>query len=73
VRARLLSDVAGNADRPTYHPARFEFTADGPTVQPVTWIGSADLIATVEANSMLLLPAGGDTYQAGEMRDVFPW
>lgn len=72
VRARL-AEACQPGDRPTYHPARFELTADGPEVRIVKWIGSADLAATVEANAMLLIPPGQQVIPAGDIMDVFLW
>lgn len=73
ISAQLLTEHHCDGSRPTYHPAKLEWTPDGPTVQIVDWIGSSDLRATVDANCMALLPAGDRTWQPGERLDVFPW
>jgi molybdopterin molybdotransferase len=72
-RARLSSDHCNRGNRPTYHPARWEWCEVGPVVDLVPWIGSADLSATVEANGMALFPEGDQTYPAGTIVDVFSW
>jgi molybdopterin biosynthesis enzyme len=73
ISARLQSEHHADGNRPTYHPAKLEWTPDGPIVTIVDWIGSSDLRATVDANCMALLPAGDRTWRAGERLDVFPW
>lgn len=73
LRARLARDHFCGGNRPTYHPARWESTETGCVVEPVRWVGSADLSATVEANAMALFPEGDRAYAAGTMVDVFLW
>src|SRR5262245_23577131 len=72
-RARLTTAHFNSGKRPTYHPARWEWTETGPQVEPVPWVGSADLSATAQANSMALFPEGERTYAAGTMLDVYLW
>jgi molybdopterin molybdotransferase len=72
-RARLTKDHFNGGNRPTYHPARWEWTETGPLVEPVPWVGSADLSATAQANSLALFPEGERTYPAGTMLDVYLW
>jgi molybdopterin molybdotransferase len=72
-RARLTKDHFNSGNRPTYHPARWESTDSGSVVEPVRWVGSADLCATVEANAMVLFPEGERMYPAGTLLDVFLW
>jgi molybdopterin molybdotransferase len=73
VRARLARDHFSGGNRPTYHPARWEMAETGSVVEPVRWVGSADLRATVEANAMALFPEGERMYPAGTVLDVFLW
>jgi molybdopterin molybdotransferase len=73
LRARLLRDHFNSGNRPTYHPAKWELTESGAVVEPVKWVGSSDLSATVEANAMALFPEGGRMYSAGTTLDVFLW
>lgn len=71
--ARLGHAISVSNNRPTYHPARFDWTAEGPIVSIVDWIGSSDLCATVDANCMALFPAGDREWVAGEMLEIIPW
>ena len=73
LRAKLTKDHFSGGNRPTYHPAKFAQTESGLFVEPVRWVGSADLCGTVEANAMVLFPEGERTYHAGTMLDLFPW
>jgi len=70
-RARLTKDHFNSGNRPTYHPARWEWTESGPLIEPVRWVGSADLSATATANAMALFPEGERMYPAGTMLEVF--
>ena len=71
--ARLAVSHHHRDDRPTYFPSRLEWTHSGPQVTPVDWKGSSDLRSTVDANAMVLFPAGERAFAAGESVDVFPW
>ena len=73
VRARLTEEHVARGDRPTYYPARLEWNESGPAATPVKWHGSSDLRATVEANAMVLFPAGDRTFQPGEIVEIFRW
>lgn len=73
IMARLQVEHGARGDRPTYFPARLQWTDDGLAVRPVDWRGSFDLRATAEANAMILFPAGERTYAAGEMVPVYEW
>lgn len=73
LRARLTQEHIARGPRPTYHPARLEWTGSGPAVSLVRWHGSSDLQATVDANAMALVPAGDATYTAGDELLVFAW
>ncbi|MDB5384844.1 MAG: moeA [Planctomycetaceae bacterium] len=73
ISARLEADHHNDGNRPTYHPAKIAWTADGPTVSVVDWIGSSDLCATVDANCTVLFPAGDRLWCAGARLEVFPW
>jgi molybdopterin molybdotransferase len=72
-RARLAREHLHLGSRPTFHPAKLEWTADGPVVTPVRWIGSADLSATIGANSMILFSTPDHRYPPGDVVEVFPW
>ena len=73
LRGRLTRDHFNSGNRPTYHPARWEWGDSGAVVEPVKWVGSADLSATVEANAMVLFPEGDLMYQTGTIVDVLLW
>ena len=73
VSAPLKVDHPMDGNRPTYHPARLDWTSTGPQVTIVDWIGSSDLCATVDANCVALFPAGERLWKAGEILEVFPW
>ena len=73
LRGRLTREHFNSGNRPTYHPARWEYTETGAFVEPVKWIGSADLSATVEANAMALFTDADRMYKAGTIVDVFLW
>ena len=69
-RGRLTRDHFNAGSRPTYYPARWEWTEQGGSVEPVKWVGSADLSATVEANALAVFAEGDRNYSAGSMNDV---
>ncbi len=73
IPARLTSEISSSSNRPTYHPAHLVWTAHGPQVSLVDWIGSSDVCATVDANCVALLPAGDHHWNVGDSLDVFPW
>jgi len=71
--ARLAQDHLVRGDRPTYHPARLDHEASEVCVTPVTWQGSADLRATVDANAMAVFPPGNHTWRCGDTVPVIEW
>jgi len=71
--ARLATSHSTKSDRPTYHPARLAWREGAAHVEPIDWLGSGDLCATVEANAMVLFAAGKSMQAAGEMVDVYVW
>jgi molybdopterin molybdotransferase len=72
IRAALAEDFRHRSDRPTYHPAVLEETAQGRRVRAVAWLGSPDLKALTHANALVVFPPGEGTLAAGERFDVFP-
>jgi molybdopterin molybdotransferase len=66
----LATSFRQRGDRPTYHPVKRERTADGWTVRPTPWLGSADLRALTRADALAVFPAGDREYSAGEAIDV---
>jgi molybdopterin molybdotransferase len=73
LRARLKCEFFNPGNRPTYHPARLEWTAEGMLVEPISWIGSADLSATTRADGLVIFSEGNRSYAAGAVLDAFPW
>jgi molybdopterin molybdotransferase len=73
VAARLQHPHHQPADRPTFHPARLEWTSTGPEISLVPWHGSSDLQATAAANAMAFVPGEARTYPAGEALPTTPW
>ena len=71
VRLPLAVAVRPNSSRATYHPARL--VPDGNSVQPVQWVGSADLRCTVDATGMAFIPAGDEELAAGTMVTFTLW
>jgi molybdopterin molybdotransferase len=70
VEVRLGGTFTHRGDRPTYHPARWlERPGDGSpgVVEPLSWAGSADLLAVAQAHGFAVFPAGDRTVQAGEI------
>jgi molybdopterin molybdotransferase len=71
VRARFVEDCATRNDRPTYHPASLGQDEDGSwRVRTTPWFGSPDLRGLLQANALLMMPAGEYQFHAGEMIDV---
>jgi molybdopterin molybdotransferase len=69
-RLPLAEPFRQRGERPAYHPARRERTADGWAVRPLPWLGSADLRTMTRADALAVFPAGDREYPAGEMIDV---
>lgn len=70
ISATLSADFSYRTDRPTYHPAHLELSAKGWSVKAVPWIGSADLRALTQANSLMLFPPGDCRHRAGQSFEV---
>jgi molybdopterin molybdotransferase len=64
-RMPLAADFQTDNDRPTYWPARIEWSEDGSRVRALPWFGSADLRALHTANALLVLPPGAQSFLAG--------
>jgi molybdopterin molybdotransferase len=73
LRARLKCEFFNPGNRPTYHPALLEWTCEGVFIEPIAWIGSADLCATARADGLVYFPEGNRSYAAGTIVDAFPW
>jgi len=72
VTARLTREYKHKGKRRTYYPASLSETAEGATVEPLSWYGSADLRHFADANALAIFPEGTRTYSDGEMIDVLP-
>ncbi|MBI3866166.1 MAG: molybdopterin molybdotransferase MoeA [Planctomycetia bacterium] len=70
MRGTLTRDHRNVGNRPTYHPAKWEWTEQGGRVEPVKWVGSADLGATVEANALAVFADADRNYTSGSIVDV---
>jgi molybdopterin molybdotransferase len=71
VRAKLAQEFAARNDRPTYHPAWLDQAEDGGwRVRAAAWFGSPDLRGLLQANALLVLPAGEFAWPAGESLEV---
>jgi molybdopterin molybdotransferase len=64
----LTADLVTTNDRPTFRPGRR--TAAG--VEPLPWLGSADLRALLTADSLIALPPGEVRLTAGQPVAVLP-
>lgn len=71
--AKLEHELTGRSDRPTYHPARLNWSRTGLTVSLVSWHGSSDLCGTAAANGMALIPAEARQYREGDLIETFAW
>jgi molybdopterin molybdotransferase len=63
VPAVLASPFRHRGERPTYHPSR---RAEGGSVVPLDWAGSADLRNVASADGFAVFPAGDRDYPIGE-------
>lgn len=61
----LATALRASNNRPTYAPARIEWTADGVRVRPLGSFGSADLRGLAAADALIQLPAGDVEYPVG--------
>jgi molybdopterin molybdotransferase len=61
----LAGEFRASNNRPTFSPARVEWTAAGIGVRPLDWFGSADLRGLTAADALIQLPAGDVAYPAG--------
>ncbi|NDH93837.1 MAG: hypothetical protein EBZ13_04725 [Planctomycetia bacterium] len=70
--ATLTTEAKGNPDRPVYHPCTMAGSDRSPTVTPLPWGGSADLLGLSRANALMLLPAGCGQLESGSKVEVLP-
>ncbi len=72
LRARLGTSVHQKPDLTVFVPARVEFQASDPVVNPTPWQGSGDLVGLAAANCFLVVHPGEAVLAAGECVDVLP-
>ena len=53
-------------------PATLIWTTQSPTVSPIPWQGSGDVVAMAHANCLLVVPPDRETIEAGERVQVLP-
>lgn len=73
IRAKLAETFDRGGDRDIYFPARCENNENGNTVHLANWHGSADLRSTVDANGLVVFPAGIRTFARGQIIDFLHW
>jgi molybdopterin molybdotransferase len=66
VEARLAEDVAGGARVTRFLPAEIVGAWDRVEVRVVGWQGSGDVAANARGNCYAVLPAGVESFRAGE-------
>jgi molybdopterin molybdotransferase len=69
--ARLGSDFHNRGNRATFRPALLRETDEGATVEPIRWLGSADLAALHAANALIGFPPRDQHYVAGDAVGVY--
>ena len=53
-------------------PATLSWTTQSPTVSPIPWQGSGDVVAMAHANCLLVVPPDRETIEPGERVQVLP-
>lgn len=69
-RARLRKRVKGDKRRVSYVRCVLDLGTDGFTCEPVSWHGSADLVAFSRGNALVEVPEGCPSLEVGDMADV---
>lgn len=69
----LAVDAKPNKHRPTYQPAKTASANGTTSVQPIPWVGSADLFSTANATGVVLLPECESPLPAGSLVEFLPW
>jgi molybdopterin molybdotransferase len=76
VRVRLISGFSQRGDRTAFFPSRLaepaEAVAGVPSIEPLSWHGSADLRTAAGADGFAIFPAGTRDYLPGEIVDFLP-
>jgi len=71
IRGTLRAPYQHRGDRPTYHPALVDLTAEPAEVTPIDWRGSADMVSLVAAGALAAFPAGNRHFAPGEAIDAW--
>ena len=71
--ACLTGPFVQRGERPLYHPGALRPGGDQLLVEPLAWHGSADLRTFLQADALVLFPAGDRRFQAGDAVSVFPF
>ncbi len=70
VKAALDTEIVVKRKRREYRPALFRTQDNVSYVLPVEWHGSADLLSTTRANSLLVVREDVEKYAVGQLIDV---
>lgn len=70
IRAVLAHTVTDSSSRRSYLPARLLVTDGRAMVEPLKWGGSSDLVAFVNANSLIVVPEDVHEIEQGQPVDV---
>ena len=71
--ATVRQPFTAKGSRPVYQPAEISVHEGQLVVRPVSWNGSSDLRATVEANGMVLMSSSHGEYTPGDIVPVWFW
>lgn len=72
VPVRLRADFRYPTRRVTFHPARLFDAGDGFEVEPVGWLGSADMRSVTDADCLLECPISEEPLRAGSTLRALP-
>ena len=72
-RLPLSRTLHTNGERVKFMLAQLFWKKAGPSVRPVKFHGSADLVAGAKADGVVVVPAGRQDFPAGTLVDFRPW
>ncbi|OHB93738.1 MAG: hypothetical protein A3E19_03005 [Planctomycetes bacterium RIFCSPHIGHO2_12_FULL_52_36] len=70
VKAQLETPLRSRGERREFRPTWLRLEDGRFSASPVEWHGSADLLGTTRANSLLIVPEGVESYSAGQEVEV---
>jgi molybdopterin molybdotransferase len=73
VRLPLSRSLCTNGERVKFMLAQLLWNKAGPSVRPVKFRGSADLVAGAKADGVVVVPSGRQELPAGTLVDFRPW